>query len=218
MNGRYPDYKTYRALYARYYDRGMSKLLQLLEPLNEMDVLDLCGGDGRLTLKALEQGAHSVVLVDAESAMVPTALWQHPKVRVEINPVRPALATLMGRYDQFDRIVCQQAINYWLDDAMVVAVRTLLKPGGIFAFNTFHQKPPEKPRVLEYEHRGHAFVEVSWLEDEIVHHVQVREGLPPHTTTFRWLSPERLREMLTPRFDVNESVEGKTTLVRCVKL
>lgn len=211
----YPDYETYQALYARYYDRGVAELLKLLEPLDGMRVLDLCGGDGRMTLKALESGVESVLLVDRESNMVPSAVRQHKQVRVVIQEVYVALSVLLQHNDQFDRVVCQQAVTYWLNEATAKLVSQVLKPGGVFAFNTFNQRPSEIPRVLEYEFGGHSFAEVSWLIDNLVHHLQVRDGLPYHFTKFLWLSPERIWEILKPYFVVREEMHGKTSLYRC---
>lgn len=211
----YPDYETYQALYARYYDRGVAELLKLLEPLDGTNVLDLCGGDGRLTLKALESGAKEVILVDAEPKMVPSLVWNHKQVRVVINKVHLALSNLIRDNERFDRIVCQQAVTYWLNEGTAERIAQVLKPGGFFVFNTFNQKPPEKPRVLEYELDGHSFVEVSWLVGDKVHHLQVRDGLEPHYTAFLWLSPERLRALLEPYFVVKEERHEKTSLYRC---
>ncbi len=212
---KYPDHDTYRALYARYYDRGVAELLRLLEPLAGVDMADLCGGDGRLTLKAIAAGARSVLFVDREPKMVPPALWQHKQVEVVIKEVRFALSNAIMRHQSFDRMVCQQAVNYWLDEDTAGLLARALKPGGNFVFNTFNQQPPEKPRVLEYELDKHAFVEVSWLVGDNVHHLQVRDGMKPHHTVFKWLSGERLRALLEPHFVIHEEKHEKTSLYRC---
>jgi len=213
--GTYPDYKTYRALYARYHQRGVEKLLHLLRPLDGMGVVDLCGGDGRLTSRMLASGAESVLFVDAEPAMIPPMIRRHKRVHVEMTEVRTALSDALARGDRFDRIVCQQAVNYWLDKDTAASVARLLRPGGIFAFNTFNQCPPEIPRILQYELDGHAFVEVSWLVGADVHHLQVRDGMEPHHTVFQWLSPEHLYTLLAPHFFVYEEGDEKTSLYRC---
>lgn len=214
---KYPDHETYRALYARYHERGVADLLRLLEPLQDTSVIDLCGGDGRLTNKMLLSGVRSVLFVDAEPAMVPLTLRQHEQVQVMIKDVRSALAYAITHDDSFDRIVCQQAVNYWLDGYTARLLACALKPGGLFVFNTFNQRPSAKPRVLQYELEGHSFTEVSWLVGATVHHLQVRDGMQPHHTAFLWLSPERLRSLLNPYFVVNEERNGKTSLYRCEK-
>lgn len=215
--GSYPDHERYRALYARYHERGVAELLRLLIPLNGADVADLCGGDGRLTSEILASGARHVVFVDAESRMVPETIRKHERVIVMIEEVHVALTKIIENEHLLDRIVCQQAVNYWLNEETAIAVANALKPGGIFAFNTFNQKPSEKPRVLEYELGGGAFVEISWLVGEIVHHVQIRDGLSPHETAFLWLSPEKIRGLLEPYFVIDEDRHKKTSLYRCEK-
>jgi SAM-dependent methyltransferase len=214
---KYPGYKTYQALYARYHDKGVADLLRLLEPLEDMSVADLCAGDGRLTFMMLASGVQSVFFVDAESEMVPPSLGEHKQVQVMISEVHFALDEAILRGNFFDRIVCQQAINYWLDEESAQSVARALKSSGIFAFNTFNQQPSLKPRVLQYELGGHSFVEVSWLVGDEVHHLQARDGLEPHHTVFRWLSPERLRELLEPYFAISEKRHEKTSLYRCEK-
>ena len=214
---KYPDYETYRALYARYHQRGVEDLLGRLKPLENMSVMDLCAGDGRLTLKMLESGARSVLIVDAEAEMVPSILYQHRQVRVTINEIHHALIEVITSGEFFDRIVCQQAVNYWLDQDTARSVAATLNHGGIFVFNTFTNKPSETPRVLQYEFEEHMFVEVSWLADGFVHHVQIRDGMEPHQTSFRWLSTERFRELLFPYFEINEERREKTSLYWCQK-
>ena len=218
MTKEYPDYERYRALYRRYYDgRDVAELLRLLEPLQDTRVIDLCGGEGRLTLAALAQGAREVALVDAEAAMIPPPLRQHEQVKVRVLPVHDALLAMRIRGESFDRVVCRQAVNYWLNEATAGLTARVLKSGGIFAFNTFNQMPTEKPRVMKYERDGHYFVEVSQLVGNMVHHLQARDGMEPHRTSFEWLPPVKLRSMLEPHFSVVEYVQGKTSLYRCEK-
>lgn len=216
MTGDYPDHITYRELYLRYFQgRDAGELLQLLEPLQGLRLLDLCCGEGQLTLGALERGAASAVSVDAESAMIAPRLRQNRRAGILIASVQDALRALQADGKKFDRAVCRQAVNYWLNEETVQLLAAVLIRGGVFVFNTFNQRPTEKPRVLEYELQGHCFVEVSWLVGEIVHHLQVRDGLPAHFTSFQWLSPERLQELLTPYFTVSEQRHGKTSLYQC---
>ncbi|OGG40959.1 hypothetical protein A2118_01735 [Candidatus Kaiserbacteria bacterium GWA2_50_9] len=216
MRKEYPDSDAYRALYLRFHGgRDVVELTHLLEPLDSARVLDLCGGDGRLTLRALELGAHEVTIVDSTERMVPQALRHNSQVHVQVRPVEIALADMGTRNESFDRIACRQGVNYWLNKKTATLAAAVLKPGGIFAFNTFNQKPPAKPRVLQYELDGKAFVEVSWLIEDAVHHLQVREGMAPHYTTFKWLPPEYLRSILEPHFIVVETRREKTSLYRC---
>lgn len=214
---KYPDHDTYQKLYRRFYEgRSTQDLLELAYPIRGMTVLDLCGGDGRLALKAKQYGAKSVLLVDQEQAMVG---WVNDKIKVTISSVEEFLRRwqLGDRDIYFDRVFCQQAVNYWLDEDCAAIISKLLNKGGAFVFNTFHNKPSEKPTVKGYEIEGLHYVEVSWLVDDVVHHVQIREGLPSHATSFYWLSPDYLAFILKPYFEIEVKKEGATSLYRCLK-
>ncbi len=214
----YPDHKTYAALYAKYIEgRDVGELAQLLQPLKGTQVLDLCCGEGLATRCVLGMNAERVVAVDAEPLMIPAWLSKYPNVRICKTSVVDAFDILHNLGLSFDRAVCRQAINYWLNRQTAGRIADALEPGGIFAFNTFNQQPTLKPRIKEYELGGHAFAEVSWLVGDTVHHVQVREGMVPHCTSFRWISPEQFREILEPYFHIEEHRRGKTSLYKCVK-
>jgi SAM-dependent methyltransferase len=216
--GTYPDHETYRALYARYYNgRDIAELLQLLEPLSGARVLDLCGGDGRLALGALERRASYALLVDAEATMISKEASDHPRVHVHVGTVHDALFGQRLRCHSYDRIVCRQAVNYWLTEATAGLVSRLLARGGIFAFNTFNEEVGTEPKTRAYQYGAWAFAEVAWRIDDTVHHLQVREQMEPHYTKFRWIPPKEFRELLEPHFDIEEKKEGKTSLYRCVK-
>jgi 2-polyprenyl-3-methyl-5-hydroxy-6-metoxy-1,4-benzoquinol methylase len=214
----YPDHETYRALYKRYFDgRDVSELLDLAEPLQGAEVVDLCGGEGQLSLAALARGAREVTLVDAEEKMIPWALRRSPSVKCVTQGAEMFLHDSRSDGVQFDRIVCRQAVNYWLHRLTAPHISPILREGGIFAFNTFNERPPDTPRILAYELDGHSFVEISYAVEDTVHHVQARDGLEPHKTSFAWLPPEKIRELLQPHFEVSEKRDGKTSLYRCVK-
>ena len=214
---RYPDHGTYRNLYKKFYEgRSTQDLLELAYPVRDMAVLDLCGGDGRLALKALQYGAKSAVLVDEERAMTEGS---NSDIKVITSSVEEFLRMWQfgDRDVYFDRVFCQQAVNYWLNADYASIISKLLTRGGIFVFNTFHNKPSEKPIAKEYEINGLKFVEVSWLVGDIVHHVQIREGMGSHATKFMWLSPEYLMDMLSRYFDVQVKRDENSSIYRCVK-
>jgi hypothetical protein len=216
LTEKYPDHKTYRALYARYYlGRPVEELLEFLKPLHDHRVLDICGGDGQLALGAIARGAREAVLVDQSSGMIPDELRKCGKILVHEVQIENFLmhAYLTGEF--YERAVCRQGVNYWLNEDTARNLSLVLKPGAIFVFNTFHQKPAEKPRVLEYDLDGHMFVETSWSIGDVVHHIQVRGGMEPHYTSFHWLSPDRLQRILTPYFVVVEDRRGATSIYRC---
>ena len=118
-----------------------------------------------------------------------------------------------------DVAVCQQAVNYWLDSVTVQGLWECLLPGGVFVFNTFHNKPSVELKIKRYEHKGRQYIEISWLVPtwEIVQHVQICAGYAPHTTSFAWISPGRFDDILDPWFEVTRSVDGPTAFYRCVK-
>ena len=214
---RYPDTETYRSLYQRFYEgRSTQDLLELGYPVRDKVILDLCGGDGRLALKALQYGAKSIILVDQEKDMTEAS---DPNIKVIVSSVEEFLRTWQfgDRDVYFDRVFCQQAVNYWLDEDCTSIISKLLTENGIFVFNTFHNRPSEKPITKEYEINGLKFVEVSWLVGNIVHHVQIGEGMNSHTTKFGWLSPGYLMDMLSRYFDVAVKRDGNSSLYRCVK-
>ncbi len=211
---KYPDHDTYRKLYRRFYEgRSTQDLLELAYPIHGMTVLDLCGGDGRLALQAKQYGAKSVILVDEEIDMT----VERSEIPTFISSVEDFLRGFQGHKLLFDRILCQQAINYWLNYMTAQFVHRALNENGIFVFNTFHNKPSEKPTVKDYEIEGLHYVEVGWLVDDVVHHIQIREGLPSHATSFHWLSPDYLAFILKPYFEIEIKKEGATSLYRCLK-
>ena len=159
---RYPDNETYKNLYARFYNgRTAQELLKLAYPIRGTTVLDLCGGEGRLGLKAVQGGARFVWLVDKEKSMVNVPIL--PRMDVIISSVEEFLGQWQcGDQDMhYDRVLCQQAVNYWLDASYAAIVAKLLNPGGIFVFNTFYKKPSEEPTVKKYGLGDKKFVEVS---------------------------------------------------------
>lgn len=218
MKPGYPSYDVYRDLYRRYYDgRDVGELLDLLQPLAGTLLLDLCGGEGRLTLEALDRGAERVILVDREASMIAPEVSANPQVRARVETVIHALRMMRRRGATVNRIACRQAVTYWLDKTTASLLADVLSAQGVFAFNTFNQEPPTKPRVLQYDLDDHSFTEVSWLVGDIVHHLQVRDGMEPHHTSFRWLPRAELHLLLEPYFLVTENVRGKTSLYRCEK-
>lgn len=218
MFNRYPRSEVYRELYKRYYSgRDVQELLALLAPLTGMTVLDLCGGEGQLTFNALQKGATAAVMVEEEPLMVSPTIGLNPRVRILYDDVRRALKHLGANKLKFDRVGCRQGVNYWLDQQSAGLLADVMPSGGVFAFNTFNRQPPTTPRVLEYMLEGKSFVEVSWLVGEVVHHLQVREGLAPHCTLFQWLPPAKLQTILEPYFAVLETRDERSSLYRCVR-
>jgi SAM-dependent methyltransferase len=212
----YPNHDLYERLYARYLAPGRTEqLLALCGELGGRHVLDLCGGGGRAARLALQAGARSAVLVDA-SPLMTRALTGTPGLSLVIAPVESALHAPLSM-TPFDVVLCQQAINYWFDPALFAPLRQQMAAGGVFVFNTFWDPPPAYPVPKEYVYEGRRYLELSWRSsDTLIEHVQVCEGLAPHTTRFQWVSPEAFHAALEPYFLVEEYREGKTSVYRCV--
>lgn len=215
----YPKACLYEILYAKYLDRLPHDLLRLAipsgaaQPLAGWNVLDLCGGNGRASLAALELGADRCVLVDQCLDMIPHDL--DPRIQVENISVAAMGESLSGY--RVDVAICQQAINYWFSPDAIAMLADVMSPGSVFVFNTFNTAPTYTPQVKQYEYRGRHYVETSWRVEDTVHHVQVCGGYGPHVTKFSWISPELFRTGLDPFFDVAVTNTNKTAIYRCVR-
>ena len=123
-----------------------------------------------------------------------------------------------------DVVFCRQAVNYWFMSELSKNLKCIIKPGGLFIFNTFNQQPDTTPLVKEYDYDGHRFVEISWLvpnqggsDIDMVHHVQIREEMLPHTTQFAWISREMFQERLHRYFDISIRTDGGTDIYVCTR-
>lgn len=213
MSG-YPDCETYKALYKKYYSgRKPAELLDLAGDLKGKTIVDICAGDGRLSLEAAKRGAQ-VYLIEQEKQMISQEAAHDPNIRAISSNIFVWMDNIQSLYE-FDCAFCQQGVNYWLNAPTISLLPYILRDGGLFIFNTFNKRPPEKPMVKEYELDGKKFVETSWLVGDTIHHVQVREGMEPHTTSFQWLSPEYLDKILSPYFTIEVKNDGPSALYRC---
>lgn len=215
----YPAHDLYAKLYARYLKPARcEQLLDLAGPLQGRRVYDLCGGGGRLARLAAQRGAQ-VTLIDESVLMTPPPdLAAAEGLEIVHADVPSALRLLPPAHV----LLCQQAVNYWLNEESAALVARATTPGGCFVFNTFAQRPSSQPRVKQYEEEGASFAELSWLVEgpegqEVVEHVQVREGYSPHTTRFAWIAPERFEAWLQPHFDCHVLHEGATSVWKCVR-
>jgi ubiquinone/menaquinone biosynthesis C-methylase UbiE len=196
---KYPPHKIYEQLYLRYFKRTPAQLLQGVD-LRGKKVVDLCGGNGRLSLYAKEHGASQISYVD-EHDMVSDE-YRKKLTSVSATIIYIAMVHVFFRSPwhknraPYDVIACQQGVNYWMDQEVLESMLVHMAPGGKFVFNTFNTRPSEKPTVKEYELEGYKFAEVSYLIGDTVHHVQTREGMSPHVTEFSWLSSAQIQTML----------------------
>lgn len=217
----YPSSETYDKLYAKYVTkRADDELLDLMEPLNNTVVLDLCAGAGRLSAAALARGASRRIIVDSSPEMLETRELQLGGDTDTIAVVSDVLRFLRDMSfvgAQADRVVCRQAITYWLDRETADLLESVIPANGTFVFNTFNTRPSERPKAREYELDGHNFAEISWRVGDEVHHLQIRNGLDHHFTKFSWIPTDEITAMLSKGFVVEEIIDGKTSLFRCTR-
>ena len=211
----YPHGNFYETLYKRYFDDDkMSAFMQVGGDLTGKKVMDLCGGTGRLaTLISKRYPSADVILVDESSLMPDT--YSGKKMNVTV-------AELFANCDMYaeDVIFCQQAINYWFNQTDIERLFRSLNPGGSFIFNTFNKCPTVKPVSKNYDIDGVSFLEVSWYapDTNLVHHVQIREGMPSHATSFKWISKSEFVNVLAKvGFYVDVIERGASLTVKAVK-
>lgn len=205
---------NYYTLYAAYVDGGThpDKFLSYASPLRGKKVVDLCAGDGRITRSALEAGAERVFMVDRDTDMLDPELIGHERVYFEYGRNTEWALNVIPKFTTVDAVFCRQGVNYWLDRAEYGGrLAKLIAPGGVFVFNTFKLRPPERPRVKQYELNGRRYTEVSWVVgSSSVHHIQICDDMAADYTHFDWLPPVQLKDWLSPFFDVTVE-EGPTT-------
>lgn len=217
---KYPDWSAYGLLYARYISPEKSKhLLDLAEPVAGKRVLDLCGGSGAISFGALSRGAESVDLVDQEQDMVDPVIL-NSGIHFYFFNVERFLADRIDLQQKYDAVICQQGVNYWFNRNIVDDLAQVIRPGGVFVFNTFINKPTWSPLVKQYNTiNGNKYCEMTWLDfdGETIHHVQIMEGLPFHMTQFKWISEDNFNVTLSPYFDVEIERRDKTLIFKCIR-
>lgn len=204
---KYPKYDVYENMYKRYLEKGVEYLIEEADLKDNDKVLDLCGGNGRLT-KMLKGKVNDVTYVDQESDMIPGDL-EDLGIKV-INKSVQDFA--LENNEKFDKVFCEQAVNYWLKHIDMRVFSEIFKKDGLFIFNTFANKPSNKPMIKEYVIDDINYLEVSYLVDNKVEHVQIREGYEPHFTVFDWISEEEFMNLLSPYFDVKIKGSGKSAI------
>jgi SAM-dependent methyltransferase len=135
-----------------------AKVLRDVGVTADMDVVDLCSGDGWFTFP-LSRIAHSVIAIDIDAALLEAA-----KVRVAERGGAPncmfveadayAIATVIPQ--AVDHVFLANAFHGVPDKPRLAqAVRDVLKPGGLFAIVSWYARPREETTVLG-EPRGPA--------------------------------------------------------------
>jgi predicted RNA methylase len=222
----YPDIETYQALYAKYLKRPVSDLLNLAGDLKGKVIWDLCCGGGEIAESCFLRHAARVVAVDSSWNMIKEFAARHfnpEKVFCYNNDISTFLRAkdneelVFEIEDKPDIVFCRQAVNYWLHENTVRSLAFRMPEGSQFIFNTFNTRPSENPMVKNYEYNGHNFVEVSWLVKDVVYHIQIRDGLPPHETQFKWISKEEFSRILGGWYAIDMVEDGHTSLYRCTR-
>lgn len=207
---KYPKYTDYEKMYKRYFDKGVSYLIEKANLKKEDKVLDICGGNGRLT-KELIKKCESVSYLDKEYDMIPDELE-----KLGVKVYNEDIESFVNHSEEkYDKVFCEQAINYWLLNIDIEKFSDIFEINGLFIFNTFSNKPTIKPMIKQYEIDEINYLEISYLVNNKVEHIQIREGYGPHFTEFDWISKEQYIELLSPYFDLELIDNGKSSLYVC---
>ena len=207
---KYPHYEVYENLYKRYFEKGVDYLI-LPANLKENDIaLDICGGNGRLS-KEIFKRTKFVTYLDKEKNMTPKNL-ENLGIQVINESVEKFVKT---NKQKFTKVFCEQAINYWLKKIDIKLFSNIFESGALFIFNTFSVKPSEKPMIKNYNIDGKDYLEISYLTNNKVNHIQICENYAPHFTQFDWISKEEYFKILSPYFEINLIENNKSSLYIC---
>ncbi|MDO4283585.1 MAG: hypothetical protein Q4D02_08130 [Clostridia bacterium] len=210
METKYPKYTTYEKIYKRFFKRDVTDLISLAHIEDSDTVLDICGGNARLS-KELLKYSQNVSYLDQEKDMIPENL-QDLGITVYNISIQDFVKQSSIKYD---KVFCQQAINYWLLDINMKDFSNLFKNGSLFIFNTFSNKPNIKPMIKEYTIENKKYIEISYLIDDKVYHIQIMEGYEPYFTIFDYIDESTYHKILSPYFDVTKQTDGKTSIYIC---
>jgi ubiquinone/menaquinone biosynthesis C-methylase UbiE len=128
-----------------------AKVLRDVGVMSDMDVVDLCSGDGWFTFP-LSRIAQSVIAIDIDPALLEAA-----KVRIAERGGAPNCTFIEADAYDIARVVRRPVDYVFLANAfhgvpdktrLSHAVRDTLKPGGLFAIVSWHARPREETTVL----------------------------------------------------------------------
>ena len=216
---KYPKHDVYEKLYEKYLDpESLKILMDLAGDMKNKQILDLCCGTGICTKEALVREAHHVTMVDEERDMIPAIFFYSGKTTVYDNPIKTSLISLKKDYQYFDVAICRQGINYWFNSEIIYLLADVIRTGGVFVFNTFNTRPSETPKIKQYHHKNVSFTEISYVDPtNMVHHVQIREGMAPHVARFQWIAPESFDLFLGGHFNIEKMTRNRTDYYKCVR-
>ncbi len=207
---KYPKYCDYENLYKRYFLKGVDYFIKEANLTFDDKVLDICGGNGRLT-KELIKYSNNVSYLDKEEDMIPSEL-SGLGIKVYNDSIENFINNSKEKYT---KVFCEQAINYWLLNIDIEKFSNLFYKNGLFIFNTFSNKPSNKPMIKEYTIDNKSYIEISYLLNNKIEHIQVCEGYTPHFTSFDWISEDQYKKILSPYFDIEIKNDGKSSLYIC---
>ena len=207
---KYPKYTEYEKIYKRFFKRNPKSLIELTSFNKDDYALDICGGNARLT-KLLTKKCNNVYYLDKEKDMIPKDLDKYG-IKVYNQDIESFVKH--NKY-KFDKVFCQQGINYWFNTVNIKQFSNLFNKNGVFIFNTFNTKPSETPFNKEYEIDNKKYIEISYLVKNKVEHIQIMQGHKPHLTTFDWISKDEYFKKLSPYFDIDIIDENKTSIYIC---
>lgn len=207
---KYPKYYIYENLYKRYFLKGVDYFIKEVCITSKDKVLDICGGNGRLT-KELIKFTADVSYLDKEQDMIPSDL-EKLGVKVYNDSIESFVNNTNKKYT---KVFCEQAINYWLLNIDIKKFSNIFEKDGFFIFNTFSNKPSNNPMIKKYVLDNISYLEISYLINNKVHHIQVCEGYEPHFTVFDWISKEQYLKLLLPYFHIEIKNDGKSSLYIC---
>lgn len=207
---KYPKYTDYEKMYTRYFDKGVNYLIEKADLDADDKVLDLCGGNGRLT-RELVKRCKNVSYLDRELDMIPDDL-QGLGITIYNEDIE---SFVNHSKEKYSKVFCEQAVNYWLLNIDIEKFSNIFETNGLFIFNTFLNKPTLKPMIKQYEIDEINYLEVSYLINQKVEHIQIREGYKPHFTEFDWISSKQFEQLLSPYFDLERIDNGKSSLYIC---
>jgi len=207
---KYPKYYIYENLYKRYFLKGVDYLIKEANLSSNDKILDICGGNGRLT-KELIKISNDVSYLDKEKDMIPSNLKE-----LGIKVYNDSIENFVNNTkEKYTKVFCEQAINYWLSNIDIYKFSNIFSKNALFIFNTFSNKPTNKPMIKEYVLDNINYLEISYLIDNKVYHIQICEGYEPHFTVFDWISKEKYIELLSTYFEVKVNDNGKSSLYIC---
>ncbi len=207
---KYPKYIDYEKIYKRYFNKGVEYLIEKADLQKDDKVLDICGGNGRLT-KELVKRCNDVSYLDKEIDMIPTDL-KTLGIKIYNEDIENFVKHSKEKYN---KVFCEQAINYWLLNINIEKFSNIFLPNGLFIFNTFSNIPSKTPMLKRYIIDEINYLEISYLVNNKVEHIQIREGYPPHFTEFDWISKKLYKKLLSPYFDIELFDNGKSSLYKC---